>query len=186
MSTFSTLLLTVALAVASCADKTPPPAAGPTSPSAEIRPTTPAPATIIGVARAAGSFHTLLAAIDAAGLTATLEGSGPFTVFAPTDAAFAKIPKADLDALLANKDRLRAVLTFHVVSGKLPADALLAQKTAHTLEGEDVRVEMRNGRATVNDSNIVTADVAASNGIVHVIDTVLIPKRESAQPQARR
>jgi uncharacterized surface protein with fasciclin (FAS1) repeats len=129
---------------------------------------------IVDTAVAAGNFKTLAAALKAGDLISTLKGKGPFTVFAPTDAAFAKIPKADLDALLKDKAKLRAVLTYHVVSGKVMSTDLKAGNVK-TVQGSDVMITTAGG-AMVNDAKVVTADVAADNGVIHAIDTVLMPK----------
>jgi len=141
-------------------------------------PATPPPAaakTIVEVATEAGSFKTLLAAVTAAGLVETLSGPGPFTVFAPTDEAFAKIPKADLDALLADKAKLTAVLTYHVVPGKVMAKDVGALKTAKTVQGGEVAIDTTSG-VKIDAATVVKADIEASNGVIHVIDTVLMPK----------
>ncbi len=123
------------------------------------------------------NFKTLLAAVQAAGLAETLSGPGPFTVFAPTDAAFAKIPKADLDKLLADKAALTKVLTYHVVAGRVPSSQVVTLKEAKTVEGQSVTIEVKDGKVILNGNATVTAvDVQASNGIIHVIDTVLLPK----------
>lgn len=131
---------------------------------------------IVDTAVAAGSFNTLVTAVQAAGLVDTLKGKGPFTVFAPTDEAFAKIPKAQLEALLADKEALTAVLTYHVVPGRIMSEELLDKRytTAKTVQGEAVTIDARVS-VKVNDANVVMADIAASNGIVHVIDTVILP-----------
>lgn len=129
---------------------------------------------IVDTAVAAGNFKTLATALKAADLVPTLKGKGPFTVFAPTDEAFAKIPKADLDALLKDKAKLKAVLTYHVVSGKVMSKDLKAGSVA-TVQGSDVTISTMGG-ATVNNAKVVTADVAADNGVIHAIDTVLMPK----------
>jgi uncharacterized surface protein with fasciclin (FAS1) repeats len=129
---------------------------------------------IVDTAVAAGSFKTLAAALQAAGLVETLKGPGPFTVFAPTDEAFAKIPKADLDALIANKAKLTQVLTYHVVAGKVTAADVVKLKSAKTVEGEMVRIDTSSG-VKINGANVIKADVEASNGVIHVIDTVLLP-----------
>ena len=143
---------------------------------AEVAPT-PAPVAmnIIDTAKAAGNFNTLIAAVEAAGLVETLNGAGPFTVFAPTDEAFAKIAKADLDALLANKDKLKAVLTYHVVAGnKMAADVTGAKELA-TVNGAALAIDTTAG-VKVGGATVVKTDIAASNGTIHVIDTVLMPK----------
>lgn len=136
-------------------------------------------ADIVDTAVAAGQFKTLAAALTAAGLVNTLKGPGPFTVFAPTDAAFAKLPAGTVDTLLKpeNKAQLVAVLTYHVVPGKVMSAALAGKVTdARTVEGRTVKVDATMGGVTVNGAKVVAADVAASNGVIHVIDTVLIPK----------
>ena len=130
---------------------------------------------IVDTAVAAGSFKTLAAALQAAGLIDTLKGPGPFTVFAPTDEAFAKIPKAALDALIADKAKLTKVLTYHVVAGKVMAADVVKLKEAKTLEGQMVKISAANG-VMVNNAKVVKADVEASNGVIHVIDTVLMPQ----------
>ena len=131
-------------------------------------------ADIIDTAVAAGSFKTLAAALGAAGLVDTLKGKGPFTVFAPTDEAFAKIPKADLDALLKDKAKLTAVLTYHVVSGKVMAANVKAGKVK-TVQGSELTVSTSMG-VMVDKAKVVKTDIAADNGVIHVIDTVLMPK----------
>jgi uncharacterized surface protein with fasciclin (FAS1) repeats len=129
---------------------------------------------IVDTAVAAGSFKTLAAALTAAGLVDTLKGKGPFTVFAPTDEAFAKIPKADLDALLKDKAKLTAVLTYHVVSGKVMAKDVKAGKVK-TVQGSEVTVATTGG-VMVDGAKVVKTDIAADNGVIHVIDTVIMPK----------
>jgi uncharacterized surface protein with fasciclin (FAS1) repeats len=131
-------------------------------------------ADIVDTAVAAGSFKTLAAALGAAGLVDTLKGKGPFTVFAPTDEAFAKIPKADLDALLKDKAKLTAVLTYHVVSGKVMAANVKAGKVK-TVQGSELTVSTSMG-VMVDKAKVVKTDIAADNGVIHVIDTVLMPK----------
>ena len=130
---------------------------------------------IVDTAVAAGSFKTLAAALQAAGLVDTLKGKGPFTVFAPTDEAFAKIPKAALDALIADKAKLTKVLTYHVVAGKVMAADVVKLKEAKTVEGQMLKIDTSNG-VKVNNAKVVKADVEASNGVIHVIDTVLMPQ----------
>ncbi len=131
-------------------------------------------ADIIDTAVGAGSFETLVAAIKAAGLVETLKGAGPFTVFAPTDEAFAKLPAGTVDSLLKDIPKLKQILTYHVVSGKVMAADVVKLKSATTVEGSDVKIDASNG-VKVNDSTVVTPDVAADNGVIHVIDTVLLP-----------
>ena len=129
---------------------------------------------IVDVAAKAGNFNTLVTAVKAAGLVDTLKGPGPFTVFAPTDAAFAKVPKAKLDALLADKAALTKVLTYHVVPGKVMAADVKAGKVK-TVEGQELTVTTKGG-VMVDNAKVVATDVAASNGVIHAIDTVLMPK----------
>ncbi|MCE2915803.1 MAG: fasciclin domain-containing protein [Rubrivivax sp.] len=129
---------------------------------------------IVDTAVAAGNFKTLATALQAAGLVETLKGKGPFTVFAPTDAAFAKIPKADLDALLKDKAKLTAVLTYHVVAGKVMAKDVKAGEVK-TVQGGSLTLATTGG-VTVNNAKVVQADIVASNGVIHVIDTVVLPK----------
>jgi uncharacterized surface protein with fasciclin (FAS1) repeats len=136
-----------------------------------------APKDIVTVAVEAGSFKTLVAAVEAAGLVGVLQGEGPFTVFAPTDAAFAKLPAGTVEALLADKDRLIAVLTYHVVPGRIAAsDVMSAGRAAPTtVQGQQLNVRVENGAVLVDGARVVTADIAASNGVIHVIDTVILP-----------
>lgn len=129
---------------------------------------------IVEVAMAAGSFETLVTALQAAGLVETLQGEGPFTVFAPTDEAFAKIPEADLDALLADKEALTAVLTYHVVPGKVMAADVAQLDTAVTVEGSSITIDTSDG-VKVDEATVVKTDIEASNGVIHVIDTVITP-----------
>ena len=133
-------------------------------------------ADIVDTAVKAGSFNTLVAAVKAAGLVDTLKGAGPFTVFAPTDEAFAKLPNGTVDALLKDIPKLKKILTYHVVSGKVKAaDFSLTLKSATTVEGSDVKIDASNGGVKVNDATVATPDVAADNGVIHIIDTVLLP-----------
>ena len=131
---------------------------------------------IVDTAVAAGQFKTLAAALEAAGLVETLKGDGPFTVFAPTDEAFAALPAGTVEDLLKpeNKDKLTEILTYHVVSGKVMAGDLKAGMKAQTVEGAEITIDLDNG-PMVNDAKVVTADVAASNGVIHVIDKVIMP-----------
>jgi uncharacterized surface protein with fasciclin (FAS1) repeats len=130
---------------------------------------------IVDTAVNAGQFNTLATALEAAGLVDTLKGPGPFTVFAPTDAAFAKLPAGTLDSLLANPDQLRAVLTYHVVAGADSAADVSMLQRATTVEGEDVTINAADGMVQVNDATVTTPDIMASNGVIHVIDAVLLP-----------
>jgi uncharacterized surface protein with fasciclin (FAS1) repeats len=129
---------------------------------------------IVDTAVAAGSFKTLATALQAAGLVDTLKGKGPFTVFAPTDEAFAKVPKADLDALLKDKAKLTAVLTYHVVPGKVMAADVKAGKVK-TVQGSEITVATAGG-VKVDAANVVKTDIVADNGVIHVIDSVIMPK----------
>jgi len=129
---------------------------------------------IVDTAVAAGSFKTLATALGAAGLVDTLKGKGPFTVFAPTDEAFAKIPKADLDALLKDKAKLTAVLTYHVVPGKVMAADVRAGKVK-TVQGSELTVATA-GAVTVDNAKVIKTDIVADNGVIHVIDSVIMPK----------
>ncbi len=133
------------------------------------------PKDIVETAAAAGTFKSLAAALQAAGLVQTLKGPGPFTVFAPTDEAFAKIPKADLDALLKDKVKLTAVLSYHVFAGNANSGDLRMLKDLSTVQGGRIKIDASKG-LKVDAATVVKADVPASNGIIHVIDTVLIPK----------
>ncbi len=128
---------------------------------------------IVDTAVSAGNFNTLAAALQAADLVDTLKGSGPFTVFAPTDAAFAKIPKQDLDALLADKAKLSAVLTYHVVPGKVMSKDVKAGMVK-TVEGSSLTVSTMGG-VKVDNANVTAVDIVADNGVIHVIDTVVLP-----------
>jgi uncharacterized surface protein with fasciclin (FAS1) repeats len=130
---------------------------------------------IVETAVSAGNFNTLVTAVKAAGLVETLKGKGPFTVFAPTDAAFAKIPKASLDALLADKQKLAAVLTYHVVPGKVMA-ADVKSGDVKSVQGGSIAVSAEGGAVKVDAANVIKADVEASNGVIHAIDTVIMPK----------
>lgn len=131
-------------------------------------------ADIVDTAVSAGSFSTLVAAVKAAGLVDTLKGAGPFTVFAPTDDAFAKLPAGTVDSLLKDVPKLKEILTYHVVSGKVMAADVSKLKTATTVQGTDVKIDASSG-VKINDSTVTTADVAADNGVIHIIDTVLLP-----------
>jgi uncharacterized surface protein with fasciclin (FAS1) repeats len=168
-----TLLLSlaaVAIVVAACGS-----AASPTP-----APATPAPSAaagdIVETATAAGSFKTLLTAATAAGLVDTLKGEGPFTVFAPTDEAFAALPAGTLDGLLADKEALKKVLLYHVVSGKVTSDQVVKLTSADSVEGSPIAISVKDGKVYLNDSAmVVTADIETSNGVIHVIDKVILP-----------
>jgi len=126
----------------------------------------------------AANFNTLVAAVKAAGLVDTLKGPGPFTVFAPTDAAFAKLPAGTVENLLKpeNKEKLVAILTYHVVSGKVMAADAMKVKTAKTVQGEDLTIKTMGGKVMIDNAHVTKADIVADNGVIHVIDTVLMPK----------
>ena len=132
---------------------------------------------IVDTAVAAGSFKTLAKALEAAGLVNTLKGEGPFTVFAPTDDAFARLPAGMVDTLLKpeNKAKLQRVLTYHVVSGKVMAAEVMKMRSARTVSGDTVTIAAGNGGVMVDGAKVVKADMAATNGVIHVIDTVLLP-----------
>jgi uncharacterized surface protein with fasciclin (FAS1) repeats len=130
---------------------------------------------IVETATAAGQFKTLTALLQRAGLATTLEGKGPFTVFAPTDRAFAKVPKATLSALKKDKAKLRSVLLYHVAAGKLTAAKVVKRQSIKTLAGQRVRVRVSGGKVLVGGARVTMPDVAASNGVIHVINRVLIP-----------
>lgn len=133
---------------------------------------------IVDTAVAAGSFNTLAAALKAAGLVDTLKGDGPFTVFAPTDEAFAKLPEGTVESLLKpeNKDKLTAILTYHVIVGKVYANQVVELSSATTVEGSDIAIEVKNGQVVLDSNSTVTkTDIKTSNGVIHIIDQVLMP-----------
>ena len=133
---------------------------------------------IVDTAVAAGQFETLAAALTAADLIDTLKGDGPFTVFAPTDAAFAKLPDGTVESLLQpeNRDKLVAILTYHVVPGKVEAADVVKLSEATTVNGADVEITVADSGVRINDANVIATDIGASNGVIHVIDTVIIPQ----------
>jgi uncharacterized surface protein with fasciclin (FAS1) repeats len=155
-------------AVVSCSDSTSEPPA--------------APGNIVQTLTEAGNFTTLVAAIEAAGLSGTLQGPGPFTVFAPTDAAFAKLPAGTLEALLGDPEQLASILTYHVVAGSVTAGDIVASNgaTPTTVNGQPLDIVVQDGTVYVNGAQVVAADIAASNGVIHAIDTVLLPKAADA------
>ena len=132
---------------------------------------------IVETAASAGSFETLVAAVKAADLVDTLKGDGPFTVFAPTDAAFAKLPAGTIEELLKpeNKSKLQAILTYHVVPGKVMAADVIQINTAQTVNGESLSVKVEDGSVKIGDAKVTKTDIQSTNGVIHVIDTVLIP-----------
>jgi uncharacterized surface protein with fasciclin (FAS1) repeats len=137
-------------------------------------------ADIVDTAVAAGNFKTLVTAVKAADLVDTLKGKGPFTVFAPTDDAFAKLPKGTVEGLLKDIPKLKAVLTYHVVPGKVMAADVVKLKTAKTVQGQDVKIDASkwhlHKNVKINDANVVKADIVTDNGVIHVIDKVILPK----------
>lgn len=134
-----------------------------------------AKADIIDTAVSAGSFKTLAAALQAAGLVETLKGPGPFTVFAPTDEAFAKLPVGTVEALLKDIPKLKAILTYHVVAGQVEAKDVMHLSKATTVNGQDLAIDTTEG-VTINNAKVIKADILAKNGVIHVIDTVLLPR----------
>ena len=185
----SSLLLGLAVG---CGSSTPEPAANPEPAKAEsatpaktaevAKPVAsddaPQKTDIVDTAVGAGSFKTLAAALKAADLIDTLKGPGPFTVFAPTDDAFAKLPKGTLDDLLKpeNKAKLQKILTYHVVSGRVGSDKVATMSTAKTVQGSDVKIATKSGSVMINNAKVVKADIACSNGVIHVVDSVLLPQ----------
>jgi uncharacterized surface protein with fasciclin (FAS1) repeats len=131
--------------------------------------------TIVETAINAGNFKTLVAGVQAAGLVDTLNGEGPFTVFAPTDEAFAKLPEGTVENLLANPEELKKVLTYHVVSGKVMASDVMGLSSATSIQGGTLAIDTSNG-VKINSSTVVTPDIECSNGVIHVIDSVLLPQ----------
>jgi len=132
---------------------------------------------IVDIAASAGSFNTLVAAVKAAGLVETLKGDGPFTVFAPTDEAFAKLPAGTVETLLKpeNRAKLQAILTYHVVPGRVLAKDVVGLSSAKTVQGQSIRVKTADGAVMVDDAKVVKTDILAKNGVIHVIDTVILP-----------
>ena len=137
-------------------------------------------ADIVDTAIGAGNFKTLVTAVKAAGLVDTLKSKGPFTVFAPTDDAFAKLPKGTVEGLLKDIPKLKTVLTYHVVAGKVMAADVVKLKTAKTVQGQDVKIDASkwhlHKNVKINDANVIKADIATDNGVIHVIDKVMLPK----------
>jgi uncharacterized surface protein with fasciclin (FAS1) repeats len=144
-----------------------------------FRPARAAENDIVDTAVEAGSFKTLATALEAAGLIEALKGEGPFTVFAPTDDAFAKLPEGTVESLLKDKDALTAVLTYHVVPGKVKAKKVVKLDSAKTLQGQSVHIDATDG-VKINGARVIQADVSASNGVIHVIDTVLLPPKKKS------
>ena len=133
-------------------------------------------ADIVDTAVAAGDFKTLVAAVKAAGLVDTLKGAGPFTVFAPTDEAFAKLPAGTVDSLLQNPEKLKKILTYHVVAGKVMAADVVKMKSAKTVEGSSAKVTVKGGTVMIDQAKVVKTDIVCDNGVIHVIDAVIMPK----------
>jgi uncharacterized surface protein with fasciclin (FAS1) repeats len=131
---------------------------------------------IVETAVGAGQFKTLVTAVKEAGLVETLKGKGPFTVFAPTDEAFAKIPKETLNAVLKDKKKLTSILTYHVVPGKVMAADVVKLKSAKTVNGQELTIAVKNGEVMVDNAKVIKTDIKCSNGVIHVIDTVVMPK----------
>ena len=131
---------------------------------------------IVDTAVAAGQFKTLAAALQATGLVDTLKGAGPFTVFAPTDEAFAKLPAGTVDALLKDIPKLKGILTYHVVAGKVMAADVVKLKSAKTVNGQTAKISAEGGKVMVDNANVVKTDIICSNGVIHVIDSVILPK----------
>jgi uncharacterized surface protein with fasciclin (FAS1) repeats len=134
---------------------------------------------IVETAVAAGNFKTLVAAVQAAGLVETLKGKGPFTVFAPTDEAFAKLPAGTVEALLKDKDKLAAILTYHVVAGKVMAADAIKLSEAKTVNGQSFKIVANKDGVMIDNAKVVKTDIVASNGVIHVIDAVILPKEEA-------
>jgi len=130
---------------------------------------------IVETAVSAGSFNTLVAAVQAADLADTLAGDGPYTVFAPTDEAFAKLPEGTVEQLLANPDQLREILLYHVVPGKVTASQVVNLSSATTAQGSDVNIKIAGGSVMINNATVTATDIETSNGVIHVIDTVILP-----------
>jgi uncharacterized surface protein with fasciclin (FAS1) repeats len=130
---------------------------------------------IVETAINAGTFKTLVKAVQAAGLPETLSGKGPFTVFAPSDEAFAKLPAGTLESLIKDTAKLKSILTFHVVSGKHMAADVIKKTSIKTVQGGDLKISNKNGDVMINDSKIIATDIETDNGIIHVIDTVVLP-----------
>ena len=131
---------------------------------------------IVATAQSAGNFNTLLAAAQAAGLVETLQAAGPYTVFAPTDEAFAKLPDGTIENLLANPDQLRQVLLYHVVPGRVMAADVVNLSSATTAQGSDISIRLADGSVMINNATVTATDIETSNGVIHVIDTVILPR----------
>lgn len=163
------VLLAVALFVTACFPPTP------EAPSAPAPAAAPAPKDIVDIAVADGRFTTLVAAVQAAGLVDTLKGAGPFTVFAPTDEAFAKLPAGTVEGLLKDTAKLKDILLYHVVAGKVMAADVVKLTSADTVLGQPVAIKVEGGKVMINEATVIITDIEASNGVIHVIDTVILP-----------
>lgn len=168
------ILVVLALVLAACApaatpEPTPEPTMAPTEEPTEE------PQTIVDIAIADGRFETLVAALQAADLADTLSGEGPFTVFAPTDDAFAKLPEGTVESLLEDIPALTDILLYHVVSGEVLAETVVTLEEAETLLGENVSIRVEDGNVYINDAMVIITDIMADNGVIHVIDSVLLP-----------
>jgi uncharacterized surface protein with fasciclin (FAS1) repeats len=176
----SVFLLAAPVFLAGCGDKTTPDAdtSGQPDTVSETEQSTEQAKDIVDTAVASDDFKTLVAAVKAAGLVETLKGEGPFTVFAPTDAAFAALPEGTLDDLLKpeSKDKLTAILTYHVVPGKVMAADVITLKSAKTVQGDEVAITVDGDKVKVDGANVTTTDIDCSNGVIHVIDAVILPK----------
>ncbi len=174
----SLLAPVLAASLSACAASPAAPPVTPTETAATPAEPTKASGDIVQTAADAGSFKTLITAVKAAGLAETLQAKGPFTVFAPTDEAFAKLPPGTVESLLKpeNKEKLRAVLSYHVVSGKVGSTEAVKAQKAKTVQGQDLTITAAGGAVKVDTANVVKADIECTNGVIHVIDTVVLPK----------
>ena len=136
---------------------------------------------IIETAKAAGSFNTLIAAVEAAGLKDALSGEGPFTVFAPTDEAFAALPEGTVEALLKDKEKLASILTYHVLEGAVKAESVVGMDKAQTLNGQSVAIKTSDKKVMIDNARVVKTDIICGNGVIHVIDAVILPKAEKSK-----
>jgi uncharacterized surface protein with fasciclin (FAS1) repeats len=136
---------------------------------------------IVDTAVTAGNFTTLVKAVQEAGLVETLKGAGPFTVFAPTDEAFKKMPADKLEAVLRDKEMLKKILLYHVVAGKVMAKDVVGMKSAKTVQGSSIKIAAKDGKVRINKANVIKTDIMASNGVIHVIDSVIMPPKPKAK-----
>jgi uncharacterized surface protein with fasciclin (FAS1) repeats len=170
------LSLSAAVVATGCGGEEPPPQAPEPVATADMPPPPAAKQDIVDTAVAAGKFNTLAQALTKAGLVDTLKGPGPYTVFAPTDEAFAKLPKEQLDAVLGDKDKLTALLTYHVVPGSVKASDVVKMTSAKTVNGKDLAIKVDGSMVRINGASVTSTDLEASNGVIHVVDTVLMPE----------